>query len=66
MTKPGKDKVVELAKTAAKHYRVPLPKVAQIFQKHPLNEAGIKASIKEISDLHDAEVIKLLKGAGLW
>lgn len=42
------DPVVKLAKLVAKDTKVPLPRVAQIFQKHPLTKNGVAAAIDEV------------------
>jgi len=42
------DPVVKLAKLVSKDTKVPLPRVAQIFQKHPLTRKGVDAAIEEV------------------
>jgi len=44
----SEDPVVKLAKLVAKDTKVPLPRVAQIFQKHPLTRKGVDAAIDEV------------------
>lgn len=62
MTKPDpkqQQKAADLAKLLAKRYSIPLPKVAQIFQKYAIDQAGLQKSRDEImllvkKDMDDA------------
>ena len=68
MTKPkdSKDIVVERAKVASKLYNIPLPKVAQIFQKYPTDKAGADKAVAEIQELRRKEIIAALQKAGIY
>jgi hypothetical protein len=68
MSKPKdpKEAVAKLAKETAKYYKLPVPRVAQIFMKYPVNKEGVEKAIAEIEKLYRAEVVKALSKAGLW
>ena len=52
---------VKFAKLVAKNTRLPLPRVAQVFQKHPLTPAGYKKAIDECKVLAAREVEMIMK-----
>ena len=60
----GKSKEVDpvkFAKLVAKSTRLPLPRVAQVFQKHPLTPAGYKKAVADCQRLAALEVEKIMK-----
>jgi hypothetical protein len=67
MSKPKdpKEAVAKLAKETAKYYKLPVPRVAQIFMKYPVDKKGVEKAIAEVQELYRAEVMKALAKAGL-
>jgi hypothetical protein len=53
---------VKLAKDISKLTRVPLPKVANVMQKYPLNGPGIKQAFEACKALGADQLDKELKG----
>jgi hypothetical protein len=68
MTKPKdpKEVVVQRAKLAAKLYNIPLPKVAAVFQKYPIDQAGADKAVAELQELRRKEIIAALQKAGIY
>lgn len=54
---------VKLAKEIAGISKVPLPKVAAVMQKYPLDGPGLKKAYEECLTLGKAELEKTLKAA---
>ncbi len=52
---------VKLAKEISKNYRVPLPRVAAIMQKYPLDGPGLKKAFEECKLLAATQMDKDLK-----
>jgi hypothetical protein len=52
---------VQMAKSIAKLTRVPLPRVAAVMQKHPLDGPGIKKAFEECQVLAAQQMEKDLK-----
>ena len=52
---------VKMAKDISKLTRVPLPKVAAVMQKHPLDKAGMTRAFKECEELGRQQLQKDLK-----
>lgn len=58
---PKKLDPVKLAKDVAKQTKVPLPKVAAVFQKYPLDGPGLKKAYDECVLLGSQQLEKDLK-----
>jgi hypothetical protein len=64
MTKPKLDSV-QLAKSISKLTRVPLPRVAAVMQKYPLDGPGVKKAREECEKLGAEQLHKDLVAMGL-
>ena len=62
MSSPG-DAVAKIAKMVAQDTKVPLPRVAQIFQKYPLTKSGVEKAIAEVNKLKAELLLKDLTRA---
>ncbi len=58
--KDDKDAVVKLAKAISKSTKLPLPQVANVMQKHPLDKAGFQKAIADCEKLAAAQVRQIM------
>lgn len=58
---PSKPDPVKIAKDISKATGLPLPKVASIMQKHPLDKPGMTKAFAECRELAAKELDKNLK-----